>query len=88
MTAIDATGLHAFEVLSDRLKKAGKGLILCGACDQPARIMAQADFVQHIGEKNIAANVQDALKRAHEIDAGLTGLGEEAASAIEHAYFN
>jgi len=70
MTAIDATGLHAFEVLSDRLKKAGRSLILCGACDQPARIMKQAEFVEHIGEKNIVANVQDALMRAHEIDAG------------------
>jgi sulfate permease, SulP family len=69
MTAIDATGLHAFEVLSDRLKKAGRGLILCGACHQPARVMSQVEFVEHIGEKNIAANVQDALKRAHEIDA-------------------
>ncbi len=88
MTAIDATGLHAFEVLSDRLHKAGRNLILCGACDQPARIMSQADFVEHIGEKNLVANVQDALKRAHEIDAGLAGLGEEAASRIEHAYFN
>jgi hypothetical protein len=50
--------------------------------------MSQADFVEHIGEKNLVANVQDALKRAHEIDAGLAGLGEEAASRIEHAYFN
>jgi SulP family sulfate permease len=88
MTAIDATGLHAFEVLSDRLKKADRSLILCGACDQPARVMSQFEFVEHIGEKNIAANVQDALKRANEIDAGLVGLGDEAASAIEHACFN
>jgi sulfate permease, SulP family len=88
MTAIDATGLHAFEVLSDRLKKAGRDLILCGACHQPAQVMSQGEFVEHIGAKNIAANVQDALKRTHEIDAGLAGLGEEAASEIEHAYIN
>jgi SulP family sulfate permease len=68
MTAIDATGLHAFEVLSDRLKKAGRGLILCGACHQPGRVMSRIEFVEHIGEKNIAANVQEALKRAHEIE--------------------
>src|SRR5580658_6280879 len=84
MTAIDATGLHAFEMLSDRLKKSGRSLILCGACHQPARIMGNVEFVAHIGEKNLVANVRDALKRAHEIDAGLTGLGEEAASQIEH----
>ena len=68
MTAIDATGLHAFEVLSDRLRKAGRNLILCGACDQPARVMSQADFVEHIGRKNLVANVRDALRRAREID--------------------
>jgi sulfate permease, SulP family len=88
MTAIDATGLHAFEVLSDRLRKADRSLILCGACDQPARIMSQADFVEHIGQNNLAANVQDALMRAREIDAGLSGLGDEAASDVEHVYFN
>jgi SulP family sulfate permease len=69
MTAIDATGLHAFEVLSDRLHKAGRNLIFCGACDQPARIMSQAVFVDHVGEKNLVANVRDALRRAREIDA-------------------
>ena len=31
MTAIDATGLHALEVLSDRLKASGRTLIVCGA---------------------------------------------------------
>jgi MFS superfamily sulfate permease-like transporter len=31
MTAIDATGLHALEMLSDRLKKSGRTLLLCGA---------------------------------------------------------
>ena len=38
MTAIDASGLHALETLSDRLKKSGRTLILCGARHQPARI--------------------------------------------------
>jgi SulP family sulfate permease len=84
MTAIDATGLHAFEVLSDRLKKAGKNLILCGACHQPARIMVQADFVSHIGSANIVPHVQDALKRAREIESGFSGLGEEVAAELQN----
>ena len=83
MTAIDATGLHALEVLSDRLKKASRTLILCGACHQPARIMSQPEFVEHIGEKNIVPHVQDALKRAHEIQAGFAGLGEEVAAEMQ-----
>ena len=36
MTAIDATGLHALEVFSDRLRKTGRTLLLCGAREQPA----------------------------------------------------
>ena len=82
MTVIDATGLHAFEVLSDRLKKAGKTLLLCGACHQPARIMSQVEFVEHVGERNIVANVQEALNRANEIEADFSGLGEEVAAEM------
>lgn len=85
MTAIDATGVHALEVLCDRLRKTGRSLILCGACDQPRRIMHQADFVAHIGEKNLAANVQEALQRAAEIQGAFSGLAEEVAGDLEHA---
>ena len=67
MTAIDATGLHALEVLSERLEKAGKTLLLCGARDQPARLIARSDFVDHIGEKNICPHVEAALARARVI---------------------
>ena len=41
MTAIDASGLHALETLSDRLKKTGRTLILCGAREQPAAFLHQ-----------------------------------------------
>jgi sulfate permease, SulP family len=82
MTAIDATGLHALEVLSDRLKKSGRSLVLCGACHQPAQVMKQKEFVEHIGARNIAANVQAALERARELAAGFSGLGEEVAAEL------
>ena len=67
MTAIDATGLHALERLSDRLKRSGRTLVLCGARDQPAAFLAQAEFVEHVGRQNIVPHVQAALERAHEI---------------------
>lgn len=67
MTAIDATGLHAIEVLSDRLKASGRTLILCGAREQPAAFLEQAEFIEHVGERNIAPNVEAALARAREI---------------------
>jgi len=85
MTAIDATGLHALEVLSDRLKKSGRTLLLCGAHHQPARFLKQAEFVEHVGKENILPHIQSALKRAHRIQASFSGLGDEVARDLEHA---
>jgi len=64
MTAIDATGLHALERLADRIHSSGRGLILCGAREQPKRLMYQAEFEQHVGIENISANITEALERA------------------------
>ena len=70
MTAIDATGLHALEVFSDRLKKSDRSLVLCGARDQPARFLEQAEFVDHVGAQNITPHVEAALERAANIWTG------------------
>ncbi len=64
MTAIDATGLAALEDLADKLHATRRTVILCGAREQPARLMHQAEFEQHVGRENICANVQQALDRA------------------------
>jgi SulP family sulfate permease len=64
MTAIDATGLRALEELADRVKESGRRLILCGAREQPAQLMRQSEFEQHVGAENICANVTEALTRA------------------------
>jgi SulP family sulfate permease len=69
MTVIDATGLHALEQFSDRLKKSGRILLLCGARHQPARFLDQAEFVEHVGQENILPHVEAALQRAQEIGA-------------------
>jgi SulP family sulfate permease len=79
MTAIDATGLHAFEVLSDKLKKSGRTLLLCGARHQPAKMLQRADFVAHIGADNILPHAEAALDRAREIQAEFDGMGAEIA---------
>jgi sulfate permease, SulP family len=63
MTAIDATGLQALERLADAVCSSGRGLILCGAREQPARLMKQADFEQHVGAENICPSVAEALGR-------------------------
>jgi len=79
MNALDATGLHALEILSDRLTGAGKTLLLCGARDQPARLLEQGEFRDHVGEANILPHVAAALARAKEIFENFGGVGEEFA---------
>jgi sulfate permease, SulP family len=64
MTAIDATGLQALEELADAVHASGRGLILCGAREQPARLMHQAEFAEHVGEDNISPSIAVALERA------------------------
>ena len=64
MTAIDATGLQAIENLAEKLHGSGRTLLLCGAREQPARLMHQAGFEAHVGRENIVEHVQAALERA------------------------
>jgi SulP family sulfate permease len=79
MTAIDATGLAALEALRVRLEHSGRTLLLCGARDQPARLLHRANFVRAIGARNILPNVGAALERAREIHDAFDGLGGEFA---------
>ena len=67
MTAIDATGLHALETLSDRLRKSGRTLLLCGARRQPADFLEESDLIAHVGAGNFVPHVQAALVRAREL---------------------
>jgi SulP family sulfate permease len=82
MTALDATGLHALERLADRLKKSGRTLLLCGARAQPEHLLAQAEFVGHVGSENILPHVAAALERAQRINADFGGLGKEIATEM------
>ena len=83
MTAIDATGLHALEQFSDRLRKTGKMLLLCGARDQPSKLISQSDFMDHVGAENVLPHVQAALARAGAIQQDFAGLGRELAREME-----
>ena len=75
MTAIDATGLQALEKLADVVHSSGRGLILCGAREQPARLMKQAEFEQHVGSENICRSVEKALERAKQLHAEMVAQG-------------
>ena len=80
MTAIDATGLQALEKLADVVHSSGRGLILCGAREQPARLMKQAEFEQHVGSENICRSVEEALERAKQLHAEM-GAGCKASGS-------
>jgi sulfate permease, SulP family len=67
MTALDSTGIKEFEELAAKLHATDRTLILCGAREQPAKLIHQADFEDHIGRDNICANIKHALDRAHRI---------------------
>ena len=81
MTALDATGIHALEHLYDRLQEAGKTLLLCGAMQQPARLLLGSTFGKRIGFENILPNVDAALARAAYIarSTAARGGGEKSA---------
>lgn len=72
--AIDSTGIHALEQLLKETKKHGTHLILSGVHTQPLMALAQAEFIDKIGEENVHGNIDDALDRAREI-LGLPRLG-------------
>jgi SulP family sulfate permease len=72
--AIDSTGIHALEQLLKDTKKHGTHLVLSGVHTQPLIALAQADFIEKIGEENVHGNIDDALDRTREI-LGLPKLG-------------
>jgi sulfate permease, SulP family len=67
MTALDATGLFAIEEVARQLHAANRTLILCGARQQPAGLIHQAEFEEVVGAENICDNVQSALRRAEQV---------------------
>ena len=79
MTALDATGLFALEEVARTLKASGRELILCGAREQPLRLIEQTEFEELIGKENICENVQAALDRAEEAFERLQPLAKATA---------
>jgi SulP family sulfate permease len=83
MTALDATGIHALEQFSERVRKTGRLLLLCGTRDQPSRLISGSDFLQHVGAENVVPNVRAALARAGEIQRDFAGVGRDIAREME-----
>jgi SulP family sulfate permease len=67
MTAIDATGIHAIETFAKRLNESGRAMLLCGAMEQPSKLLQGGRFLDRVGRENIMPNIQTALDRAKEV---------------------
>ncbi len=66
--ALDATAMHALESLNDECKKNGVQLVLSHVNEQPLRTMQKAGFVEVVGVENFCDHIDDALKRAEELN--------------------
>jgi SulP family sulfate permease len=78
MTAIDATGIHAIEVFAKRLHESGRTMLLCGAMQQPSKLLHGERFMDRVGRDNMLPNIQAALDRAKEVhDAHQQGTAED-----------
>jgi SulP family sulfate permease len=69
MTALDGTGLMALEELAGLLHASGRRMILCGAREQPARLIRNSSLEQEIGRDSICDNISHALDRARSLTA-------------------
>jgi SulP family sulfate permease len=66
---VDATGIHAIETFARRLRTSGRTLLLCGAMEQPSKLLRGTRFLDTVGRENIMPNIQSALDRAKEVHA-------------------
>jgi len=70
--AVDATGLHALEVMLDKFHRKGTQLILSGVQPQPMKVLFNAGFIDKIGLDNVCANIDAALAQARKLLEGST----------------
>ncbi len=67
VNAIDATAMHSLEELYEKCEKKKIHLILSHVNEQPLHVMQKAEFDKKVGEENFCVHIDDALKRAEEI---------------------
>lgn len=67
VSAIDATAMHSLEELYEKCKKKNIRIILSHVNEQPLHVMQKAGFDKKIGKENMCVHIDDALKRAEEL---------------------
>ena len=73
--------------ISLQLHALGRTLILCGAREQPAKLMRQADFEDVVGRENICARVEEALGRAQDVFEKIKPIAARPPEKPRHARF-
>jgi len=68
--ALDATALKTLEDVLQQCEKRGTRLLLSGVHSQPLVVMTRAHFLERVGEENVSADIDGALKRARELLGG------------------
>lgn len=67
VSAIDATAMHSLEELYEKCQKRNIQIILSHVNEQPLHVMQKAGFDKKIGKENMCVHIDDALKRAGEL---------------------
>ena len=67
VSAIDATAMHSLEELQEKCEKKKITLILSHVNEQPMKVMQKAGFDKKVGAENMCVHIDDALKRAEEL---------------------
>lgn len=67
VSAIDATAMHNLEEMLAACQRKDIHLVLSHVNEQPMRVMQKAGFVEKAGAENFCSHIDDALRRAEEI---------------------
>ena len=67
VSAIDATAMHNLEEMLAACQRKNIQLVLSHVNEQPMRVMQKAGFVEKVGTENFCSHIDDALRRAAEI---------------------
>ncbi len=67
VNAIDATAMHNLEQLQEACEKKGITIVLSHVNRQPMEVMKKSGFDKKIGADNFCAHIDDALKRAQDL---------------------
>lgn len=67
VNAIDATAMHNLEQLFETCRKKNVQMIFSHVNEQPVQVMHKAGFDKLVGENNFCAHIDDALKRAEDL---------------------